>query len=83
MTEPPYAHLGSFGAFVDVAKTQRPLFPAAPPGRATRKNAWEVFQFTAHGEQPGDARLERSWRADGVDGEEVSWSVGYGPRTHA
>jgi dienelactone hydrolase len=28
-------------------------------------------------------RVERSWRADGVDGEEVSWSVGFGPRTHA
>jgi dienelactone hydrolase len=83
MTQPPYAHLGSFGAFVDVAKAQKPLFPVAPPGQTTRRDAWEVFGFTAHGEQPGDARLERSWGADGVDGEEVSWSVGYGPRTHA
>lgn len=83
ITQPPPTHLGSFAAFVDMAKAQKPLFPVAPPGESTRRSAWEVFEFTAHGEQPGDARVERSWRADGVDGEEVSWSVGYGPRTYA
>ena len=30
---------------------------------------------------PGDVRTERRWQADGVDGEELSWSVGFGPRT--
>ena len=83
MTKTLYAHLGSFGDLVEVAKAQKPLFPVAPPGEKTQRSAWEVFGFTAHGEQPMDARLERSWRADGVDGEEVSWSVGFGPRRHA
>jgi hypothetical protein len=27
--------------------------------------------------------LRRDWRRDGLAGEEVSWSVGYGPRTRA
>lgn len=83
MAKTPRPHLGSFSDLVDIAKAQKPLFPVAPPGEETRRSAWEVFGFTAHGEQPIDARLERSWRADGVDGEEVSWSVGFGPPTHA
>lgn len=80
MSEPP-SDLGSFGDLVEIAKAQKPLFPIAPPGEETRRRAWEVFGFTAQRELPADARLERSWRADGVDGEEVSWSVGFGPRT--
>ena len=32
---------------------------------------------------PGDARVERVWERDGILGEEISWSVGYGPRTTA
>jgi dienelactone hydrolase len=32
---------------------------------------------------PLDARVDARWSRDGVDGEEVSWSVGYGPRTRA
>jgi len=83
MAKPPYAHLGSFGALVDLAKAHKPLFPIASPGEKTQRAAWEVFGFTAQGERPGDVRVERSWRADGVDGEEVSWSVGFGPRTCA
>lgn len=30
-----------------------------------------------------DLRVEREWTADGVHGSELSWWVGYGPRTHA
>jgi dienelactone hydrolase len=32
---------------------------------------------------PAQVRVERTWQADGVAGEEVSYSVGYGPRTWA
>ncbi|MBA2888915.1 alpha/beta hydrolase family protein [Nonomuraea soli] len=30
-----------------------------------------------------DVRTERAWSADGLACEEVSWDVGFGPRTHA
>jgi dienelactone hydrolase len=30
-----------------------------------------------------EVKVESKWEKDGVIGEEVSWSVGYGPRTHA
>ena len=31
---------------------------------------------------PVDVRAEGNWERDGVVGEEISWSVGYGPRAH-
>ncbi|MDA8291520.1 MAG: acetylesterase [Actinomycetota bacterium] len=34
-------------------------------------------------DRPVEPRVERAWTRDGVDGEEVSWSVGFGPRTRA
>ncbi|WP_149259947.1 acetylesterase [Actinomadura sp. K4S16] len=30
-----------------------------------------------------DVRVERRWTRDGLDGEELSWTVGFGPRTRA
>jgi dienelactone hydrolase len=32
---------------------------------------------------PADVRIDRTWEKDGILGECVSWSVGYGPRTEA
>jgi dienelactone hydrolase len=78
-----YTHLGPFSDLVEAARAVRPLFPMAPPGEETRRQAREILGFHIAEEQPGDPRLERSWGADGVEGEEFSWSVGYGPRTRA
>lgn len=78
-----YAHLGAYSDLVAVAERQGPLFPPAPPGPETRRKAWEVFGFTTGDEQPRDMRIERHWTEDGVAGEEISWSVGFGPRTSA
>jgi hypothetical protein len=38
---------------------------------------------TANQERPAEVRVERHWTADGLVGEELSYSVGYGPRTRA
>ncbi len=80
---PLYSHLGPFSDLVEAAKALRPLFPIAPPGEATRRSARECLGFRVGDERPGGPRGERSWDADGVEGEEISWSLGYGPRTHA
>ncbi len=80
---PHYPHLGPFSDFVAAARTLRPLFPPAPPGPETRRIAAEVLGFTTGDEFPRDVRTEGIWVSDGVRGEEVTWSVGYGPRTHA
>jgi dienelactone hydrolase len=78
-----YRHLGVFGDWVAEAHRQRPLWPVAAPGPETQQRVREVLGFVNMPEQPADVRVERTWEADGLVGEEVSWSVGYGPRTHA
>ena len=76
-----YRDLGSFSGLVDAAKALRPLFP--DPGDDVRARAARVLGFTIGSERPLDPHVGRHWTADGVDGEAVSWSVGFGPRTEA
>src|SRR5271167_216404 len=80
---PNYQHLGPFSDLIAAAKDVRPLFPPAASGPVTRRKARDVLGFSIGDEQPRDVRIDRTWVADGVRGEEVSWSVGFGPRTHA
>ncbi len=78
-----FQHLGIFSDWVDVANRQQPLFPLASPGPETQARVREVLGFCSQPEAPRDVRLGRCWERDGVLGEEVSWSVGFGPRTYA
>ncbi|GAT66327.1 acetylesterase [Planomonospora sphaerica] len=76
-------HLGEFSGLAGLAIEQRGLFPApAPvPGPALRERARDavgVLDLTA-----ADVRTERTWTAGDLSGEEVSWDVGFGPRTRA
>ena len=81
--ETHYRHLGQFSDLVAAARALRPLHPLAPSLSDVRRKARETLRFNVGGEQPRDPRSERRWQADGVDGEENSWSVGFGPRTRA
>ncbi len=72
--------LGPYGDLVDVVRAQGPLFPDAP---LTRDAARKLLRFSFGEEQPLDLKSVRSWERDGVAGEALSWSVGFGPRTHA
>src|ERR1700710_1605734 len=78
-----YRHLGPFSDWVGAARAQRDLDPIAPPGEETRQRVRQVLGFSLGAEAPLDARSEYSWERDGVMGEAISWSVGYGPRTQA
>ena len=82
MTE-HYQHLGIFSDWVAVANRQQPLYPTAAPGLATQKLIRETLGFCHADESPADVTIEREWQKDGLIGQEVSWSVGFGPRTHA
>ena len=80
-------HLGVYGDWVDEAARRGDLWPAARDGQALRR---AVRTMLAFGDDPGradvawlGAQVERTWVADGLRGQEVSWSVGYGPRTRA
>jgi len=82
MTE-QYRHLGIFSDLVSAAKQKTPLYPLAKPGEQTRSRLRDVLGFYSSDESPQDVHIEKEWAKDGIAGQEVSWSVGYGPRTHA
>ncbi|MFN8516649.1 MAG: hypothetical protein U0232_22005 [Thermomicrobiales bacterium] len=76
-----YRHLGIFSDWVDAARSRQELYPLAAPGEETRQRAREVMGFATGDETPRDVQSGERWERDGVAGEAVSWSVGYGPRT--
>jgi dienelactone hydrolase len=82
MTE-HFTHLGPFSDLVDAVDAQHPLFPTAPPGPETRARLTETLAFAEPPGTPADVRVEGRWTAGGVDGELVTWSAGFGPRTEA
>jgi len=78
-----YTHLGAYSDLVDEARRQQPVYPLAVPGPETRRKVREVLGWCDRPEIANDVRVERTWERDGVAGEELSWDVGYGPRTVA
>jgi dienelactone hydrolase len=78
-----YQHLGPFGDWVRAARARQALYPAAPPGPETQLQLSETLGFAATSETTPRATVEHRWQCDGLAGEEVSWSVGYGPPTRA
>ncbi len=78
-----YEHLGPFGDWAEGAKRQRSLYPAAPPILDTREQIRALLGFSDDRAMPQELRAERSWERAGIAGEEMSWSVGYGPPTLA
>jgi dienelactone hydrolase len=78
-----YKHLGVFSDWVAAGPVRGTQPPMARPGRATQRLLLDTLGFSIGTEQPEDVRVERTWEKDGVAGQAVSWSVGYGPRTQA
>ncbi len=78
-----YTHLGIYSDLVDAAQRQQPLYPLARPGRETQERVREHMGFCAGPDTPLNVQTHARWERDGVAGERVSWSVGYGPRTEA
>jgi dienelactone hydrolase len=78
-----YQDLGVYSELVGAAQRSRPLWPEARPGKATQKKVREALAFSPGDEAPQDVRIEQRWERDGISGELISWSVGYGPRTQA
>lgn len=77
-----YAHLGGYSDWA--ATAAGPRARAGRPDRAAvRRLASEILAAPGRSPDPGGVRVERRWSAAGLDGEEISYSVGYGPRTRA
>jgi dienelactone hydrolase len=77
-----YRELGIYSDWV-AAAGRGEAFPMALPGPETQRLVREALSFCGLEERPRDGRQDGRWERDGLQGEEVSWSVGYGPRTHA
>lgn len=69
-----------FAELAGIAAAQRGLYPVLPGAelRAAARDAVGVLDLAA-----ADVRVERTWTDGDLHGEELSWSVGFGPRTHA
>jgi dienelactone hydrolase len=80
---PIYQHLGVYSDLVVDARRQGPVFPLASPGLATQQKVREVLGYCTSPEVPLDVHVEQTWERDGLYGERITWSVGYGPRTEA
>jgi dienelactone hydrolase len=78
-----FEHLGVYSDWVAAAHAQVPLYPALEPGPVSRQRIRDLLGFARDPAAPADVRVDRTWAADGLVGEEISWSVGYGPRTQA
>ncbi|MFN8446308.1 MAG: acyl-CoA thioester hydrolase/BAAT C-terminal domain-containing protein [Caldilineaceae bacterium] len=78
-----YYHLGIFSDWVEAAAQIRPLCPLAPPGKETQEKIRHCLGFTGGNETPRSVQVDGQWEKDGLIGEAISWSVGYGPRTQA
>ena len=78
-----YEHLGIYSDLVSAAVSRRSAPPLSPPGKQTQQKILEAMGFSIGDETPKDVRSESHWEKDGLLGEEISWSVGYGPRTRA
>ncbi|MCL3862886.1 acetylesterase [Actinotalea sp. K2] len=78
-----FAHLGAYSDWVAHAPGPRAR-AARPPAKDVHRAVREVLAVPVDAPQgPQDLRVEHRWVADGVQGEELSWSVGFGPRTSA
>jgi dienelactone hydrolase len=75
--------LGAFADWVGEARRQGARWPVAAPGVKTRWAVLDILGFADDAGVPSEPRVERAWERDGLRGEEISWSVGFGPRTHA
>jgi dienelactone hydrolase len=76
-------HLGIYSDWVEAAKKQASLYPLAFPGEETRRQIRNILGFTNITPVAEHARIETTWKRDGLAVEAISWSVGYGPRTQA
>jgi dienelactone hydrolase len=78
-----YRHLGPYSDLVAAARRAQGLFPQGGAPAEIRRAVRALLAFGEDDPAPLEVRSGRCWQADGVAGEEVGWSVGYGPRTAA
>jgi hypothetical protein len=74
-------HSGSYSDIVTAIKRQGPLYSLAYPGKETQEKVQQVLGCYHSHTTPFDGQVEKRWQQDELDGELLSWSVGYESRT--
>jgi hypothetical protein len=62
---------------------EQSFIPWFPSGEAAQQRIREVLGFTEMDPVPVNIQRGITWERDGLAGEEITWSVGYGPKTAA
>ncbi len=76
-----YQDLGPYSDWVAAAESAYALFPPLRPGIAAQRTVRQLLDFSIGTEEPQAPTIDGQWQTPRVIGEEISWSVGYGPRT--
>jgi dienelactone hydrolase len=77
---PTTAGLGSFAGLIDLVREARPLFgDDAPSADEINRRLRAVLGVLPPPAAPAVAEHER-WSRNGIDGVELSWETGFGPR---
>ncbi|MCL2648297.1 MAG: hypothetical protein FWD61_15025 [Phycisphaerales bacterium] len=77
------AHLGPYSDLPACAIRANKLWPRVVPGIAASRRFLKALHFQPRQATPLKLRVDKRWQRDGICGEALSWSVGYGPRTEA
>lgn len=76
-------HLGIYSDLVSEAERHNSLYPLAAPGKETQARVRQALGWPDRPASPQQVKIEQRWERDGLQGEQISWWVGYGPRTSA
>lgn len=76
-----FRDLGDYSDWVAFAHTHSELTSDDRPALSSGQ-ARALLRFGGEA-KPIEPRRERTWVRDGIAGEEISWSVGYGPRSRS
>ena len=82
-TQTHYRELGIFSDLVSATRKQRLNLPLPQEQTCSSDSVRRLLNFSFMHEYPQDVQLHGTWQKDGLISEELSWSVGYGPPTHA
>ena len=76
-------HLGVYSDWIQHAAAPAARAAGLPTAEEVRAAVRQMVASAGQPDGPSDLRVERHWTAEGLVGEEISYSVGFGPRTRA
>jgi len=80
----PLGRLGAFDGLLEVVQRSWPVFGSDAPDAATVRRRLRAVLGVPVRPTPQEADLvvHDRWSRDGLDGAELSWDAGFGPRVH-